>query len=544
MIFGWKLPAAVGRRSLVLFPVVSALLAAVLVFGLAPEPSYTDADYHFNAAVRLASGQGLTDAYLFTYHGAPAELRGDWSVPSHQYWMPLSSLMAAAGMVVAGAPGSYAASQIPFAAAAWGVALIGFAVGARLGRSPFFAWVAGLLTILSPYYAFYWGAIDSTTPFALAGAGCLTALGVLVSNGIVRGRAVWGWLLAGVLAGAAHLARPDGLLFFGVALLFALVVARRARSRRGLLLLGLGLAGYVLVMLPWWLRNVAEFGAPLPVGGIEGMVYIEYNDLFNYPAGATLERFVAALGWEGLISTRWLALAGEGGLSGNLGTFIAVEAMIFLAPFMLIGLARRWRDPFLWPFGLAALGIHLVMTLVFPFAGYRGGLLHSAGALLPFWTALGALGVQDAVGWIARRRRHWRPALATRIFGSALVVFAAALLLTLAARGPRQKPESDRALYAEVNQLLPEGARILSVDPPGLYALTGRGGATLPNSAPEALAEIAARFDIGYLLLQEGRLPGPLQPVWENAPQFLTEIPLDAPGGRLYEIAASAPATP
>lgn len=541
MTRGWDWPGAVSRRTTGLFSAISALLAVVLVFGLAPEPSYTDADYHFNAGVRLVSGLGLTDAYLFTYHGAPDELRGEWSVPSHTYWMPLSALMAATGMAVARAPGSYAAAQIPFALAAWGVALIGFAVGARLGRSAFFAWVAGLLTILSPFYAFYWGAIDSTTPFALAGGGCLLLLGLLVSAGATRGRTVWGWLLAGVLAGAAHLARPDGLLFLGLALLFALDSARRARSWRGLWMPGPVLLGYALVMLPWWLRSTAALGTPLPVSGFEGIVYTEYNDLFNYPAGATFERFVATLGWQGFVTTRWLALVGEGGLSGNVGTLIAVEGMIFLAPFMVIGWARRWRDPFLWPFGLAALTIHGVMTLVFPFAGYRGGLLHSAGALLPFWAALGALGVRDAIGWIAQRRRKWHAATATWIFGSALVVFACALLLTLAARGPRLKPPTDRALYAEVDRVLPEGARLLSVDPPGVYAVTGRGGAVLPNSPPDVLPEIASRFEVGYLLLQEGRLPGPLSPVWESAPDFLTAIPLTTPGGRLYAIDGSTP---
>ncbi len=353
----------------------------------------------------------------------------------------MASLMAAAGMVLAGAPDSYAAGQLLFVLAAWGLALIGFAVGARLGRTVFTAWLAGLLTILSPFYAFYWGVIDSTTPFALAGAACILVLGMAVCANRVTKRSAWWWAAAGALAGLAHLSRPDGLLFLGIAGLFVLVLAWRSRRWAGLWMLLPVMLAYALVLLPWWLRNMQALGTALPTGGAAGMFFTDYDDLFAYPAGASLGRFLETAGWRGFLDTRWLALVGEGGISGNLGTFLAVEGMIFLAPLMLIGLVKRWRNPFLWPFIVAAIGIHVVMTLVFSFAGYRGGLLHSAGALVPFWAALGVVGLRDVLEWVARRRRNWRPASAMRVFGVALLGFAVLLLMTLAARGPRGPAE-------------------------------------------------------------------------------------------------------
>jgi hypothetical protein len=538
----WDWPAAVGRRHVVAFAIVSAVLAVVVVYGLVNGPGYTDAYYYTNAANRMAAGQGMTDPYLWTYMGVPETLAGDWTVPSHQYWMPMGSLMAALSMTLLNAPGSYPAAQLPFALAAWPFALIGFALGARLGRTALSAWLAGLLTLLSPFYVFYWGAVDSVMPFALAGSACLLLLGLLVSASDATPRSAWLWAAAGALAALAHLSRPDGVLFLGIGGLFVLVVALRARAWRALLMLAPLTAAYSLVMLPWWLRNLQAIGAPLATGGAEGMFFITYDDLFLYPAGASLARFLDTLGWQGFLDTRWLALVGDGGISGNLGTFLAVEGMIFLAPLMVIGAVKRWRDPFLWPFFVAAIGIHIVMTLIFSFAGYRGALLHSAGALVPFWAALGVVGLRDVLEWVARRRRNWKPNAAMRVFGPALVVFAVLLIAVLQARHMDGPSDNERAAYAEADALLPAGARLFTIDPPEAWYVSGRGGAVIPQAPPERLLEVATRFDIRYLLAREGEVPGMMRGVFTAPTAFLREIPLQTPDWTLYEIVAETPA--
>ena len=78
------------------------------------------------------------------------------------------------------------------------------------------------------------------------------------------------------------------------------------------------------------------------------------------------------------------------------------------APLMLVALWRRRRHAFLRGFWLYALGLHLAMTFIFPFSGYRGGLFHSAAALFPWWMALGVVGLDDVIDWIAQRRRQWK----------------------------------------------------------------------------------------------------------------------------------------
>src|SRR5690606_24188 len=85
---------------------------------------------------------------------------------------------------------------------------------------------------------------------------------------------------------------------------------------------------------------------------------------------------------------------------------------------------------------LYALAMHLAMTLIFAYPGYRGGLFHSSSALLPYWAACGVIGLDRAIEWIGRRRR-WRIRQAQAVFGAALVVIAALLsVYALAARLP------------------------------------------------------------------------------------------------------------
>src|SRR5512138_1944583 len=102
-----------NRRSFVTFILVAAVVS-LAVTRLVNAPNYTDAFYHYNAAVRLAAGQGLTDMYLWTYIGAPEHLPESGVTPSHLYWMPMTSLLAAVSMKLLNSVGSYGAAQLPF----------------------------------------------------------------------------------------------------------------------------------------------------------------------------------------------------------------------------------------------------------------------------------------------------------------------------------------------------------------------------------------------------------------------------------------------
>jgi hypothetical protein len=512
-------PVQIRPRELFIV-VLIALIGASFMVRLVHQPTYTDSYYHFNAAVRLATGQGLTDEYIWTYVGqaAPATV-----VPSHLYWMPLTSMLAGGSMALFNAPGSYAVAQLPSVLLFAGTVLIAYFLGYRLGGMRRHALVAAALTLFSGFFTKFWGEMDTFAPYAFAGSLCLLAL----ENRDTR------WLaLAGLMAGFGHLTRSDGLLLFIVGILVLLI---RRESFTSVLSFT---AAYLLVMGGWFLRMIDLTGSPLPVGGLQAAWFTEYDDLFRYPPDANAaELFARGLFFE----TRWTAFI------QNVQTFLFVEGYIVLMPLMLVGLWRRQVLSVI----LFALGIHAAMTLVFPFPGWRGGLLHGVAALIPWWAALAVVGLDSVVDWMAKRRRKWKPQTAKAVFSVGLVLIALALTLTNA-RSVRQSTAMPAA-YAALVEVLPPDARVLINDPAQFYYYTGIGGAVLPNESPQTIAQIARDYAITHVILEgvgeiEGRtvssaVPAPLQSIFEEMPPFLHSIEVDIPGVRLYRITPTVSAT-
>lgn len=520
------------------FALLAVMVSVYITHGLIARPSYTDAYYYFNAAERLVRGDGLTDAYLWQYIGLPEGL----PAPSHTYWMPLTSLAAAGGMALLGAPGAYDAAQVPFALMLAALACLGFWLGGRLARldgasdAPVlrYQWVAGLLTLFSGFFTRFWGATDTFGPYAISGALALVLPGLALAAA-ARGASRRWWMLAGAAAGFGHLARADGLLLLIVGVVAALWPRRwlRGDSQKSAAFDGaaipLLLVGYLLVMGPWFARNLSETGAILPVGGLDAAWFPSYDALFNYPPGAApADLFADGLGT--FLESRWVAL------SNNAMTFIAVEGLVVMTPLMLLALMRRWRDPLLLPFAVYALGLHLAMTFVFPFPGYRGGLFHSVAALIPFWAALGVLGLDDTVAWVAARRRTWRPRQASRVFSVGLVMLAVALSWNIGQSG--RVSDGTPILYEQLDSLLPADAVVMVNDPAALYYFTERGGVVIPNADVQTVPQIAARYGVTHLLLEtvsgQYAVPAPFDFDPERLPPFLRRVDVDLSGAELY----------
>ncbi len=148
-----------------------ALLFAGLLAAALDQPGYTDAYYYFNAGQRLAQGKGLTDAGLWTYINAPDTLPG----PSHTYWMPLESLVAAGGMALGGA--TFSAAQVPSVLCFAGLVMLALWIGAALGTSRRHAWGTGLLVLFSGFFVPFWTSTDTFALYGLVGALALVAIG-------------------------------------------------------------------------------------------------------------------------------------------------------------------------------------------------------------------------------------------------------------------------------------------------------------------------------------------------------------------------------
>jgi hypothetical protein len=287
-------------------------------------PGYMDAAYYMDGALSLYEGRGFTEPFIWNYLDDPQGVPH----PSHEYWMPLPSVVAYLSTLVFGP--TFRAAQVPFALLSSLLPGIAYLVAFDLSGDRRRARYAGLLATFGGFYTIYWVVPDSFAPFAVAGALCLWAVG----RGMRSGRGPW-FAIAGLSAGAAHLSRADGLLLPGVVLLLGAVqLLRRSLHRRRVITQLLVFAAcYLAVMAPWFARNVAVSGRPLPAAGTRTLWLTDYDDLFSYGKALTPQAYLA-WGWGNVLRSKL------DGLWKNLGQVAFAGWTIYLAPFGLLG---AWR---------------------------------------------------------------------------------------------------------------------------------------------------------------------------------------------------------
>lgn len=491
-----------------------ALVVNGLVAVLVDSPGYVDAYYYFNGGRLLVEGHGLQEPYLWNYVHASASL----PAPAFTYWQPLPSLLAALGIALAGRADAFGAAQAVYVVAGSAVPLLSYIVAIQIGERRH-AWLAGLLTIFGGFYTIYWSLPESFTPFALSAGGALALAGYGRSS-----NRWWVWVLAGICAGLAHLSRADGVLVLAVVVLAGLLPADTGHSAPLKWEVLLAVPAYLAVMSPWFVRNLLAFGSLQAPGGLGTLWLIEYNDLFNYPSNLTASRYFSA-GWGAILDGKWQALV------GNIATFVAVQNLIFLVPFTLVGLWQRWRNDRLLPAVIYGVALFAAMTLAFSWPGVRGGWLHSGAALMPFLLPAASLGLDDVVKWASERLRGWEAERAWRGFSRMSVLFAVLLtafvvlnrVVGLSDLSTVEWNESDAvydAIGARLDALgVPADARVMSNNPPGFYAHTGRGGIPLPNGDESTLLRAADDYGVAFLIIDQN-VPAGLQSLYDNGPAF------------------------
>lgn len=479
---------------------------ALLVYGslawFQQSPGYMDADYYFVTGQQIASGQGFTQPFIWNYLDDPRAIPH----PSHSYWMPLASLVAAVGMALSG-QSSFVTARLGFVLASILLPLLTARLAFRLGAQRPLALASGFLALLPPYLAAVFPTTDNFSLLALLGV-CYFLLAPPRSPGQAG--------LLGLVCGLMTLARSDAILWMVVALAGWLAPVWQAQGRSWRsdvpVLLAL-LAGYGLVMGPWFARNLLTFGVPMAPGANYLLWMLEYNEIFVYPASQlTMERFWAA-GLGELLADRWWAL------QNNLGNAIAVQGGILLFPFILAGWWKSRHNPLVRLAGLAWLLLLAGMTILFPFAGARGGYFHAGAAFQPLWWALAPLGLESVVA-AARRRGFFTPQ-AFVIFRGALVVFSLLLggylaVLRLQAWHVEPIRYADIEVFLQA-QAAPPGARVMVANPPAFYQVSNRPGVVMPEGGLRAARQVADQFEVRYLILEQGALLSWLKPVYETA---------------------------
>lgn len=477
------------------------------------QPHNMDEAYHTVNAQTLTRGDGFTEHFIWNYLNPPESV----SHPGNLYWMPLTSLIARVGMAIGGP--TFSAGQLGFILLSALLPPLGYGIAWRFNRNRRHALIVALLMLFSGFYFPVWTAIDTFTPFALAGIGCLAAAWQMTETKRYRWAA-----LAGIAAGLAHLTRADGLLLLVAIVLGLLIIKPRLSLKRIVLLFGVVVAGYGLVMAPWFWRNIQVTGSAFPPGGSKTLWLQSYNDIFSYGQDLSWRSYLAWGLWPILQSKLWAAWI-------NFQTLFAVQGLIIAFPLAIIGWwQQRWHPLFQIATIYTAL-LLAAMTLAFTFPGPRGALFHSGGAILPFVFLAAIIGLDAAIGAVARRRKTWRIRSARQVFGAALVIFAV-LISGFATLRKIDTWQTADAVYPQIaRQLNAEPATVMVGNPPAYLYHGGYQAIVIPNEPLEIVLTVADRYGASYLILDANH-PAPLKDLYlgtVTSPRLALEAEFDGP---------------
>jgi len=468
------------RTYLILF--LLSLTIQFIVSRLQTIPGYLDADYYFSGGVQLAQGKGFTEPYLWNYLDDPQGIPH----PSHGYWLPLASIISALGMWLTGQT-TYEAGRLFFILLAALVPPLTAALSFRFFKNTAFAWTSGLLALFPVFHLPFLPVPDNYAIFMIAG-GLLFMLAD-------RPRP-WFWM--GILAGVMSLARSDGLLWLALTFLFILWRVRDEKlSLTSLLQFGaLAFLGFILVMGPWYARNLSVFGAIMSPAGSRALWLTSYEETFIYPASKlNLDTWLAG-GWSEILKVRWWAL------TNNIQSVIAAQGHLILFPFIVIGMYLLRKDRRVQMGVLAWVILFLIMTFVFPFAGVRGSFFHAGAALQPLFWTLTPFGLEKVVAWARSKNRFTDHAYVVfRIALIQIVIMLSAWVVWV--RVIQNGWEEGELSYPAVERFLVEhGAQpnetIMVLSSPGYYMMTGRPAFVQPYGDVNTLLEVADRYDIRY----------------------------------------------
>jgi hypothetical protein len=518
-------------------PVALYLLAlavrAVLV-ALFPDPAYPDSSYYVDVARSIAAGNGLNVDFVWIFAEVgnrlpdPAVL----PIPSNAHWLPLASFLQAPFVSILGP--TAIANALPGVLIGSLAAPLTWLIARDAGARPIVGAAAGFISAVPGAAAAF---MVQPENFAILHPLVAATLWLTARGLKGDGRS---FAFAGLLAGLATLARNDGILLAGaMGLVWLADRVRGWRARRGRrawshvddrepisILAGVAaLALFLVVMGPWWARQLMVFGSISPTSSSGAAIWIrtisEWNSITAEPSPANF--FAQGLG--PILASRLQ------GLVDAVGNFVVMIASIVLLPFLLIGaLARRSSRDF-GPWFVYTFVAFGGATILYPLHVPGGAFIHTAIGLAPHAAILAVEGILILVSWIAGRRRRWEtgPAGSFFVWGIVGLVIATAVVFTPSVHAAWDASRQPRiALATELDRLgVLRTDRLLSIDAAGMKYWTGRPGVVTPDDPIEIIESVARAYQTSWLVIERNdaaRALGPVlagtRPPWIGPPVF------------------------
>lgn len=520
------------RTPIVLY--LLALAVRAVVFALFPDPAYPDSFYYVEVGRAIASGQGLNVDFIWIFAEVGARIPDvpALPIPSNAHWLPLASFLQAPFITLLGP--TALASALPGLLIGSLAAPLTWAIARDAGSARNAARAAGIL-IAVPGAVTVFMAQPETFGLTMP----LVAATLWAASRGLRGdgRA---FVLAGLLAGVLALTRNDGVLLGGtLGLIWLADRVRALRARRGShswsrvderhaisILAGLlALGAFLIVIGPWWARQLAVFGSISPTSSSGAALWIrEFREWNSIVASPSLATFLAQ-GAEPIIASR---LAG---LASALTIFSVLVCSVVLVPFLLIGGLAKRRSPAFQPWFAYTFVMFAGATLLYPVHVPGGTFIHSAIGLAPHAMILSIEGVIAVVGLISARRRTWNRDQAGGVFlwGFVALVIGIAVVFGRPVQvgwDASRQPRLDLAAYLDA-QAVPRGDRILSIDAGGIKYFTGHPGVVTPDDPIEVIESVARAYAIRWLVVERadaaqalGPVLAGVRPAWIGAPVF------------------------
>jgi hypothetical protein len=347
--------------------------------------------------------------------------------------------------------------------------------------------------------------------------------------------------LLGIIAGLMHLARADGVAWLLMALLASGFQKYPTRKPLRFIVssLILSLTGYLLIMTPWFLRNLNVFGSLLAPGGGSMLWLTSYDQIFSYPAGQITFGSWWQSGLDAIFKVRVRAL----GL--NLANAFSVQGGMFLWPLGVLGL-WYFRRALSIQLALAAWLVTLfAMSIVFPFAGARGGFLHSGAALQTMWWTLISIGLDKGIEW-GVRKRSWKSERARFVFPGIFLLLTILLTGMLTASrlgvGTEKDWADEQERYVQISEFLTLNGIsneevVIVANPPGFWLASGHPAIALPDGNIQTVLALARRYGGHILVLEPGSITMGLVEIYEHPGNFPGVIHLgDVENTRVFEI--------
>jgi hypothetical protein len=455
-----------------------------------------DAEYYHLGGIQLAEGRGFSEPVVWNFLDDHPAL----PKPSHAYWMPLASIIAAAGQKLLGNSSFWSARvgfMVLFSVIPSLTAILSFQITKNLSG----AMVAGFLAIACGFYLPYMVTTDTFALYMVLGLLYFLFLPRISAESTITS------IGFGCVIGLMHLSRADGLFWLPLTYVYLYLIFRSEIETIQLFkLIWFVSLGYILIMGPWMYRNFVVFGTPLSPGGDKMLWLKNYDQLFSYPVDQISFQSWWSLGLVEILRSRLWAL----GI--NMQRVVAEQGLIFLLPLIISGIWSCRKDLRVKVGFLAWLMLIVVMTLVFPFAGARGGFFHSAAALQPVFWAVVPQGLDNFLKW-GSSRRGWNYETSKIVFSVSIVLFAVALSVVVFDQrvigtdpnGLLWNQQSNH--YKEIeNVIIEAGASskdiVLVKNPPGYYVTNRRFAVVIPDGDIETLQAVADLYGARFLILE------------------------------------------